>query len=89
MRKIKFNNKFIIVMYHHISNNKKYLNAIDPIKFERQIRFFKKNFNVLSPNKFYEKIKKNKFDNRDCLLTFDDGYQSHYKYAFKILKNII
>lgn len=86
MKKIKFNNKFIIVMYHHISNDTKYLNAIDPIKFERQISFFKKNFNVLSPNKFYEKIKKNKFDSRDCLLTFDDGYQSHYKYAFKILK---
>ena len=85
MEKVKFNQKFIIVMYHHISKDKKYLNAIDPVKFEKQIKYFKQNYNVLTPSEFYEKIEKNTFNNKDCLLTFDDGYQSHFKYAFKIL----
>ena len=81
----KYKEKFIIVMYHCIVKNRDYFNGLNEVKFEQQIKYFKKNYNILNPNEFYKKLKEDSFSKKDCLLTFDDGYQSHFKYAYKIL----
>ena len=72
-------------MYHHIAKDNKFLYAINNKRFEQQIRYFKKNYNILKPGEFYNKLRENNFKKKDCILTFDDGYQSHYKYAYKTL----
>tara|TARA_B100000424_G_C22939650_1_gene500022 strand:- start:170 stop:1096 length:927 start_codon:yes stop_codon:yes gene_type:complete len=84
-RRNKFKNKFLIIMYHQIIRSKKYFNGIELSSFKNQILYFKKNYNILSPSEFYKKLKNKKFEENDCILTFDDGYRSQYKYAYKIL----
>lgn len=81
----KFKNKLLIIMYHQIIKNKKYFNGIKLSSFKNQILYFKKNYNILNPSEFYKKLKTKKFGKKDCILTFDDGYRSHYEYAYKIL----
>ena len=86
--KIKKNkNSFTVIMYHHITEGKKKFNGISFGEFKKQINYFRKNYNVLKPKEFYEKLKKGTFNNKDCVLTFDDGYQSQYKYAFNFLES--
>lgn len=84
--KIKeYKNSLLVIMYHHIVTKEEYFNGISFIKFEQQINYIRKNYNILNPFQFYEKIEKKKFDKKDCIITFDDGYQTQYKYAFKLL----
>jgi peptidoglycan/xylan/chitin deacetylase (PgdA/CDA1 family) len=79
------NGKFVVVMYHHISEAKSLFNSISFNEFKRQINYLSKHYNILSPEDFFIKFKKKKINKKDCILTFDDGYYSHYKYAFKYL----
>jgi len=77
-------------MYHYIkeskSNRYKNFKFLEYSAFKNQINFFKKNFNILSFDDFKEILNKKKFPNKpSILLTFDDGYSDHYKYAFPLL----
>ena len=72
-------------MYHQIIKNKKYFHGIGIKEFEKQMFYFKKKFNILKPDEFYNKIRENKFKHKDCIITFDDGYYSQYKYGLDIL----
>lgn len=73
-------------MYHQIIKNNKFnIHGLDIKKFEKQISYFKKNLNILNPKEFYKKIDKKKFKRNDCILTFDDGYKSHFQYVLPIL----
>lgn len=82
---MKQKNYLTVVMYHQIVKNKKYFHGIGIKEFEKQMTYFKNKFNVLNPEEFYHKIKENKFRHKDCLITFDDGYYSQYKYGLNIL----
>ena len=83
---MKEKNNFLVVMYHHINENKKYFNSITYSEFKKQVDYLNLNYNILSPDEFFLKFKEKKITNKDCILTFDDGYHSHYKYVFKYLK---
>ena len=73
-------------MYHQIIKNNKFnIHGLNIKKFEKQISYFKKNLNILNPKEFYKKIDKKKFKRNDCILTFDDGYKSHFQYVLPIL----
>ncbi len=86
IKKINIKNKFSIIMYHQIIKNNKFnIHGLDIRKFEKQILYFKKNLNILNPKEFYKKIDKKKFKKNDCILTFDDGYKSHFQYVLPIL----
>ncbi len=86
IKKINIKNKFSIIMYHQIIKNNKFnIHGLDIKKFEKQISYFKKNLNILNPKEFYKKIDKKKFKRNDCILTFDDGYKSHFQYVLPIL----
>lgn len=77
---------FPILMYHSISpNNSSHSKLIvNPFQFERQMNFLKKkNYRVISTEELpWNLFKKNK----TVILTFDDGYEDNYTYAFPILK---
>ena len=67
------------IMYHHISTEK----GVSPSEFEEQLKLIKKS------NTFkIEEIenKNNKLPKNSVLVTFDDGYEDNYKYAFPLLK---
>ena len=78
-------------MYHYVRDVKKSkypnLNALEFSEFKNQIKFFKKNFNILNNNDFYEIIKSKKLPKKPSIfLTFDDGYIDHYQYVYPYLK---
>ena len=89
--KINFqNNSINIVAYHYVREIRKSkfpnLKGIEYSNFKKQINFFKNNFNIISAEDLIEILDKKKIYKKPCLLlTFDDGYNDHYKYVFPLL----
>ena len=78
-----------IVMYHHVDiKEHKDLNTVSPASFEHQMDFIKKNgYHVISLDALVEAIKENKpMPHKSVVITFDDGYDDNYSYAYPILK---
>lgn len=78
-------------MYHYVRpiKNSKYpnLKGLEINDFKKQIKWFKKNFDLIGYDDFIEIIKKKKISKRKKLiLTFDDGYKDHYDYVLPELK---
>lgn len=85
-------NSINIVAYHYVREikNSKYPNikGIEFNIFKKQIKFFKKKFDIISADDFVEIIETKKIINHKkplLLLTFDDGYKDHYNYVFPTL----
>lgn len=83
-------NKLTVVMYHYVRDlkNSKYKNirGLDTSLFIEQIKYIKRNYNVITMNdlfEFYEN--KTKLPKKALLLTFDDGYIDHYDTVFPLL----
>src|SRR5687767_12679385 len=53
-------------------------------QFDRQLKFVKKNFDVIGAGDLPEVCKRRK--GRNLLITFDDGYLDNFESAFPILK---
>lgn len=86
-----FRNNVYVVMYHYVRDIKKSkhpnLKALDVKHFEKQISYFKKNFNILDQDSFTRILNTKKIPKKkSLLLTFDDGYIDHYEYVFPLLK---
>ena len=86
MKLNKLNNKIVSVMYHYVRDLKtsKYKNIkfLEYKNFIKQIKFFKKNFNIINPNEVLSLNRDRKIYNKPFLiLTFDDGYSDHYDYV--------
>ena len=79
--------KVIVIMYHFVKSkndrNFKYFNYLDKDKFYKQIKYLKKNFQIINPYHKEEYFKKN--NKKLCWLTFDDGYLDHYNNVIPIL----
>lgn len=76
----------VVFCYHDVSNVPSEfsrlfgLNVLPEI-FDYQVRFIKKNFNLIST----EDIKNNNIPQRAALVTFDDGFKSYFTNAVPIL----
>lgn len=82
--------KLPIIMYHHISESKSASGnyVIKPETFENDIRYLSQNgYKTITAKQLIEFEKKGTplFD-KSVMITFDDGYESFYAYAFDILK---
>jgi len=78
-------------MYHYVrdyeNTSHKGIKGIDIREFEYQLNYLNNNFNILTPNEVKDKIYMSlPFNNKDCWLTFDDGYIDHYFFVRPILK---
>lgn len=75
-----------ILMYHSISDEEGSLHVTSG-NFARQIGFLKeKGYNVISLDEFVEGERKGiKFPHDTVVITFDDGYENNYLYAFPVL----
>ena len=81
-----------VVMYHYVRDlkNSRYPNirGLDIEKFEKQIKFFKENYNFIRMEdliEYYKNPKKKELPGKAILLTFDDGYKDHYTYVLPVL----
>ena len=84
------NNKICGITYHYVreykSNKFKKINYLEIKKFNDQINYLKKNFNIIKFEDILElNTDKKKYNKPFAFLTFDDGYYDHYKYVLPIL----
>ncbi len=78
-----------IVMFHHVDTySHEELNTISPKKFEKIMAFLKNHhYQVIRLEQLVDAINHHtKLAPRSVVLTFDDGYDNNYTYAFPILK---
>ena len=79
-----------VLMYHHISppDERKLVN-VSPDTFSKQMQFIKNhNYRVITPYEYLDYVKGNKKikEKNLVLITFDDGYQDNFTYAYPLLK---
>lgn len=93
---IHFKGKIIILMYHRVVSDRELDDYfiqpgmyVNHNVFEKQIKFLKKNFTILSFEEFLQHKKGNRLNPKDryCIITFDDGWLDNYIYAYPILKD--
>jgi len=80
-------NKAVILLYHSIDKNDVYL-TLKPDIFIRQMNYLKeRDYKIISLANLCKIIESNKeIEPKTVVLTFDDGFLSHYKNVFPILK---
>jgi len=77
-----------ILAYHMIEPQFQYALAISDKTFEKQMKFFKeRHYNLVTLEQLAILIREHKkIPPRTVSITFDDGYQDNYTYAFPVLK---
>lgn len=81
-------NNVVIVMYHGVVKSPLRLwnwGFLSEASFSRQIKYLKKNFDVINLSEVSERLKI-KGNRSAAVITFDDGYQNNYDVAFPILR---
>ncbi|CDN44804.1 MULTISPECIES: polysaccharide deacetylase family protein [unclassified Paenibacillus] len=84
---IYYRNKVIVLMYHDVQPTPSDTKALALDKLERQLELMRdNNFHVISMDEYKAFILKRKpVPDNAVLLTFDDGYESFYRYAYPVL----
>ena len=90
----KLKNKAVVLMYHKVLDKEEISSSysqngiiVSKESFETQIKYLKKNFNIISLNSTIQSLKnKTSLPSRSCLVTFDDGWKDNYQNAYPILK---
>lgn len=82
-----------ILAYHHINYSNVHVNlpkanTVTPENFERHMAYLKKHrYHVISLHELVESIKnKRPIPKKSVVITFDDGYDDNYTYAYPVLK---
>jgi peptidoglycan/xylan/chitin deacetylase (PgdA/CDA1 family) len=81
--------RFLILMYHRVAPAGYGWSAppVTPRQFDQQLEFLRWHWEVLSLDAICERLQARKTPARDCVaITFDDGYQDNYKYAYPLLR---
>jgi biofilm PGA synthesis lipoprotein PgaB len=88
---VYYRNKIVTLMYHAISPQaQRSGSSISTTAFRQQLELLKKNhFHVITIDEYADfMLNKGKVPDNAVLLTFDDGYESFYTYAYPILKEM-
>ncbi|MEG1027392.1 MAG: polysaccharide deacetylase family protein [Oscillospiraceae bacterium] len=82
--------KLPVIMYHHILENSNKLGdyVISPKQFEQDIKYITdKGYTAITSKELLNFLKYgDTLPEKPIMITFDDGYESVYKYAYPILK---
>ena len=84
-------NQFRILVYHDVgAENDRVIRglnvSVQPRYFEKQMRFLKKYYRVISTEEFLHCIENGKSLARAVVITFDDGFRTNYLNAYPVLK---
>ena len=84
----RYNNKSIVILNYH-SVHPSHPLSTHPDAFYKQMQYLANNFNIISlsdlPN-YMNKIKTS--NSKSVIITFDDGYEDNYIYAYPILRKL-
>ena len=94
LARVRFNSRVLVLMYHRVVTEEERNNCFsqDGIivasgTFEKQMRFLREHFNLLSLGDFIACIEDGRaYGRNSCLVTFDDGWGDNYRNAYPILK---
>lgn len=83
-----YSKKVVVLTYHHISNNPFSGITITPERFEEDLKMLRDNkFNVISLREMISGLEGIvELPENAVVITFDDGIESFYKYAYPLLK---
>lgn len=90
---IYYRDNVVVLMYHHLSEKPMpqfpWILSVD--RFEDQMKLLKEEgFHVITMEQYRAFMLNNgSIPDNAVLLTFDDGYESFYEFAFPILKNMV
>jgi len=83
------NNKKLSVILNYHSVHPTHIFATKPDDFREQMEYIGSNFKVVSLYELYEmRISNSDLPDKLAVITFDDGYEDNYEYAFPILKRL-
>ena len=76
------------LMFHHFHNNfhPKGQGSISSETFENILEYYSNKYNIISSDVFYKRFQKNKLDETDVCITFDDNLKCQYDIALPILE---
>lgn len=85
---IHYKNKVLVLMYHHIDEKESAI-TISPKKFKQHIQALLDNhYNIIPMERFIHFLRsETDVPPNAVVITFDDGYESFYKYAYPELKS--
>lgn len=83
-----YSKKAVVLTYHHISNKPFSGITITPERFEEDLKMLRdKKFNVISLREMINTVEGSvELPENAVVITFDDGIESFYKYAYPLLK---
>src|SRR6185436_9993566 len=82
-----FARRFQILGYHKVSPEAHpFFPPVPPEIFEQQMKFLSSCYTVMSLQDLVARPLRGEIPQRAVAITFDDGYQDNYDYAFPILK---
>lgn len=86
--KVYYSGRAVVLTYHHISTKPISGITIKPERFESDLRMLKESgFNVISFRDMINAINgEAKLPTNAVVITFDDGYESFYTYAYPLLR---
>ncbi len=84
----KFRNRIQILLYHRVANvtSDPQMLCVTPDKFYDQMKFLKKNYNIISLSSINQLLKNHTIPRNSVVITFDDGYQDNLINAIPILE---
>lgn len=89
LKRRRIGSQVAIILYHRVSTVKDdwSLETLSPQSFERQIKYFRENYEMLSLEELAPYVHERKsLPKKAVVITFDDGYRDNYLYAFPILR---
>lgn len=88
----RWTDRFIILNYHRVNdfNDPFTIDSVTVKDFDNQMRYISKYYTVLSLEQIFARIKDDRSLPQNCLaITFDDGYEDNYTFAYPILKKYL
>jgi poly-beta-1,6-N-acetyl-D-glucosamine N-deacetylase len=84
-----YQDQVAVLMYHHVHETDQSSATITPELFENQLSFMQdKGYHFISLTEFEAYLNGKPVPDNAALVTFDDGYESFYQYAYPILKKL-
>ncbi|MEM0909588.1 MAG: polysaccharide deacetylase family protein [Pseudomonadota bacterium] len=81
------NTEFVILVYHHVSNETPPSTSISPELFAEHVDYLSKNHTVISLESALTAMEANTaLPEKSVVITFDDGYANIFEHGFPLLK---